>query len=146
MNAELLQILSDRFKDRFSAGQSVWDLHGRDSSPYDTTPPDCVVFPTTTEEVVEVVRTCARHRVPIIAYGAGTSLEGHIMAVEGGVTIDLSKMNKVLAVNGEHGIGMHKIPLLTEEFGEPAVNLMRKLKMAWDPLNILNPGKVVLSS
>ena len=56
---------------------------------------------TTGEEVAEAVRMCARHRVPVIAYGAGTSIEGHIMAVEGGVTIDLSRMNRVLAVDGE---------------------------------------------
>ena len=60
-----------------------------------------MVFPTTTAEVAEVVRLCARHRVPVIAYGAGTSVEGHILAVEGGVTIDLSRMNRILAVNGE---------------------------------------------
>ena len=48
-----------------------------------------------------MVRMCAGHRVPVIAYGAGTSIEGHIMAVEGGVTVDLSRMNRVIAVNGE---------------------------------------------
>jgi D-lactate dehydrogenase (cytochrome) len=98
---ELLQGLGNRFQERCSTGQSVRDQHGRDESPYDTTPPDCVVFPTSSAEVAEVVRMCAKHRVPVIAYGAGTSIEGHIMAVEGGVTIDLSRMNKVIAVNGE---------------------------------------------
>jgi D-lactate dehydrogenase (cytochrome) len=98
---ELLQGLGDRFQERCSTGQSVRHQHGRDDSPYDTTPPDCVVFPTTSAEVAEVVRMCARHRVPVIAYGAGTSIEGHIMAVEGGVTIDLSRMNRIIAVNGE---------------------------------------------
>src|SRR6516165_4548977 len=98
---ELLQGLGDRFQERCSTSPSVRDRHGRDDSPYDTTPPDCVVFPTTTAEVAEVVRMCARHRVPVIAYGAGTSIEGHIMAVEGGVTVDLSRMNKVVAVNAE---------------------------------------------
>src|SRR5271163_3869728 len=98
---ELLQALGDRFGERFSTCQSVRDLHGRDDSPYDTTPPDCVVFPATSEEVAEVVRMCAEHRVPVIAYGAGTSIEGHIMAIEGGVTIDLCRMNKMIAVNVE---------------------------------------------
>ena len=81
---ELLQGLGARFGERCSTGESVRDRHGRDDSPYDTTPPDCVVFPSSTDEVAEVVRMCARHRVPVIAYGAGTSIEGHIMAVEGG--------------------------------------------------------------
>ena len=98
---ELLQGLGERFQERCSTEPSVRHRHGRDDSPYDTTPPDCVVFPTTAAEVAEVVRMCARHRVPVIAYGAGTSIEGHIMAVEGGVTIDLSRMNKVLAVDKE---------------------------------------------
>jgi D-lactate dehydrogenase (cytochrome) len=98
---ELLQGLAERFGERCSTGESVRHQHGRDESPYDATPPDCVVFAEGGEEVAEVVRMCARHRVPVIAYGAGTSIEGHIMAVEGGVTIDLSRMNRVLAVNGE---------------------------------------------
>ena len=98
---DLLQGLGERFGERCCTGESVRHRHGRDDSPYDTTPPDCVVFPASGDEVAEVVRLCARHRVPVIAYGAGTSIEGHIMAVEGGVTVDLSRMNRVLAVNGE---------------------------------------------
>lgn len=98
---EVLQTLGDQFRERCSTSQEVRHQHGRDESPFDTTPPDCVVFPLTTAEVAEVVRVCARHRVPVIAYGAGTSVEGHIMAVEGGVTVDLSRMNRVIAVNGE---------------------------------------------
>ena len=94
---ELLQSLGDRFQERCSTGPAVRHRHGRDESPYDTTPPDCVVFPTNSVEVAEVVQMCARHRVPVIAYGAGTSIEGHIMAVEGGVTVDLSRMNRVIS-------------------------------------------------
>src|SRR3954466_8344957 len=86
---ELLQALGDQFRERCSTAQAVRHQHGRDDSPYDTTPPDCVVFPTSTAEVAEVIRMCAHYQVPVIAYGAGTSIEGHIMAVEGGVTVDL---------------------------------------------------------
>ncbi|MHB1556903.1 MAG: FAD-binding oxidoreductase [Isosphaeraceae bacterium] len=98
---DLLRSLGERFGERYSTGESDLHRHGRDDSPYDTTPPDCIVFPESVEEVAEVVRLCARHLVPIIAYGAGTSIEGHIMAVEGGVTVDLSRMNRLLAVNAE---------------------------------------------
>src|SRR5258708_7642209 len=96
---ELLQELHNRFNERFSTEASIKQQHGRDDSPFDTTPPDCVVFATTSDEVAEVVRLCAQYQVPIIAYGAGTSIEGHIMAIEGGITLDLSRMNKILAVN-----------------------------------------------
>ncbi len=98
---ELLQCLSDRFQERCRTGASERERHGRDESPYDTTPPDCVVYPTTSEEVAEAVRLCAAYRVPIIAFGAGTSIEGHIMPIEGGVTLDLSLMNHLIAVNAE---------------------------------------------
>src|SRR5262245_43992709 len=98
---ELVRSLAERFQARCTTSDAIRLQHGRDDSPYDTTPPECVVFPTTTEEVAEVVRMCGRDRVPVIAYGAGTSIEGHIMAVEGGVSIDLSRMNKVIAVNAE---------------------------------------------
>ncbi|MFL6714278.1 MAG: FAD-binding oxidoreductase [Sulfurifustis sp.] len=98
---ELLQKLREKFSERFSAGQAVRDQHGRDESPYDTTSPDCVVFAETTDEVAEVVRLCGRYRTPVIAFGTGTSIEGHILAIHGGVTLDVSRMNKVLAVNSE---------------------------------------------
>jgi len=98
---ELLRALDQMFGDRFCTGQSVRDQHGRDESPYEPIAPDGVVFATTTDEVAEVVRLCARYRTPIIAFGAGTSLEGHVLAIQGGITIDFTCMNKVLATNAE---------------------------------------------
>src|SRR5262245_19124229 len=76
--AELVQDLGVRFHGRFSVADADRIRHGRDESPYETMPPDCVVFPATSTEVAEVVRLCAGHGVPVIAYGAGTSIEGHI--------------------------------------------------------------------
>src|SRR3989449_9968504 len=73
--------------------------HGKDESYFPYALPDAVVFAETTEEVRDVVDICRRHRVPMIPFGVGTSLEGHILAVNGGVTIDLSRMNAVLAVH-----------------------------------------------
>jgi D-lactate dehydrogenase (cytochrome) len=89
------------FGERFSTAEGVRDHHGRDESPYPALPPDAVVFPRTTEDVAELVKLAAAHRVPVIAYGVGTSLEGHLLASEGGVSIDLSQMNAVLAVHAE---------------------------------------------
>ncbi|HWA36953.1 MAG TPA: FAD-linked oxidase C-terminal domain-containing protein [Burkholderiales bacterium] len=87
--------------DRVSTSAAVREHHGKDESYFPYALPDAVVFPETTEEVRDVVNICRRHRVPMIPYGVGTSLEGHILAVNGGVTIDLSKMNQVLAVHEE---------------------------------------------
>ena len=98
---ELAVALNVLFEDRFSTTQAMREHHGRDESPYDPMPPDAVVFAQTTEEVAQVVKLCSSYEVPIIAYGAGTSLEGHILALRGGVTIDLSQMNQVLAVHAE---------------------------------------------
>jgi D-lactate dehydrogenase (cytochrome) len=98
---DLLQSLGERFGQRFAMGQSVREHHGRDESPFDPVPPDGVVFAQTTAEVAEVVRMCACHRVPVIAFGTGTSVEGHVHALHGGITIDLSRMNKVLSVHAE---------------------------------------------
>ena len=75
--------------------------HGRDESFHTPAPPDAVAFARSTEEVAEIVTLCARHNTPVVAFGAGSSLEGHVMAVEGGVCIDLSQMNAIVAVRPE---------------------------------------------
>src|SRR5947208_11790113 len=87
--------------ERVSTSSAVREHHGKDESYFPYALPDAVVFPHSTEEVRDVVNICRRHRVPMIPFGVGTSLEGHILAVNGGVTIDLSQMNQVLAVHEE---------------------------------------------
>ena len=95
--AELKALLGDRV----STSAAVREHHGKDESYFPYALPDAVVFVKSTEEVRDVVNICRRHRVPMIPYGVGTSLEGHILAINGGVTIDLSQMNQVLAVHEE---------------------------------------------
>ena len=85
--------------DRVSTAAAVREHHGKDESCFPYAPPDAVAFPQSTEEVRDVVNICRRHRVPMIPYGVGTSLEGHILAIRGGVCIDMSRMNQVLAVH-----------------------------------------------
>jgi len=97
----LYTALRDRFGERFSQGESVRLQHGRDESVHLPEPPDAVVFAQSTEDVAAVVRLCRQHRVPVIAYGAGSSVEGHLLAVEGGISIDLSAMNQVLAIHAD---------------------------------------------
>ena len=99
--AELFSALQEAFGERVSNKTAVREHHGRDESPYDPELPDAVVFAQTTEEVATIVRLCARYQVPIIPFGAGSSLEGHLLAVRGGVSIDLNGMNRVLAINAE---------------------------------------------
>jgi D-lactate dehydrogenase (cytochrome) len=95
--AELKALLGERV----STSPAVREHHGKDESYFPYAPPDAVVYVKTTEEVRDVVNICRRHRVPMIPYGVGTSLEGHILAIEGGVSIDLSQMDQVLAVHQE---------------------------------------------
>ncbi len=99
--ASLVSALSAQFGERFSTAQAVREHHGRDESSYDPLPPDGVIFVRSTEEVVAAVKLCRAHAVPIIPYGSGTSLEGHVLAVQGGITIDLSQMNQMVALHAE---------------------------------------------
>ncbi|MGF1624900.1 MAG: FAD-binding oxidoreductase [Alphaproteobacteria bacterium] len=85
--------------DRLTTAQAICEAHGRDESFHPAVAPDAVVFAETTEEVAAVVRLCADRKVPVIPFGVGTSLEGHVAALHGGVCIDLSRMNAVLEVN-----------------------------------------------
>jgi len=87
--------------DRVTASAAVRDHHSRGESYHPPAPPDLVTFPVTTEEVSAIVRECARRDVAMVPFGAGTSLEGQVLALRGGVSIDLSRMNEVLRVSVE---------------------------------------------
>ncbi|MBP8195110.1 MAG: FAD-binding protein, partial [Azonexus sp.] len=101
--AALIQSLQQQFQHRFSQGESNRLQHGRDESVHAPQPPDGVVMAESTEEVAAVVRLCAEHDVPIIPYGVGSSVEGHVLATRGGISLDLSGMNQVLAIHAEDG-------------------------------------------
>jgi len=99
--ATVLGILKQRFGDRFQTGHAMRGQHAHTTTYLPTQAPDGVVFPESTAEVQEVVRACAAHRVPVIAFGVGSSLEGHVNAPGGGISLDTSRMNRILAVNAE---------------------------------------------
>src|SRR3954469_21623464 len=85
--------------DRVSAGEDVRRLHGTDESFHPPAPPDLVVFPIDVDEAAAVVRICAERGAPIVPFGAGTSLEGHVAALRGGVSVDMSRMDRVLRLS-----------------------------------------------
>jgi len=97
--AAALGILKQQFGEQFQTGASIREQHAHTTTWIANQPPDAVVFARSTQDVSDVVRVCAAHRVPIIPFGAGTSLEGHVNAPAGGISIDMSQMNKVLEVN-----------------------------------------------
>ena len=97
--ATLVERLSAMMGPRATVARSVLEQHGQSEAYHGVLPPDVVVFPETTQEVVEIVRLCANLRMPIIPFGAGTSLEGNTAAVAGGVCFDFARMNRVLAIH-----------------------------------------------
>ena len=100
--AVLISALKERFGERCSTAQAVREQHGRDESAYTTVPPPAaVVFAESTADVADAVKLASAHNAPIIPFGVGSSLEGHLLAVQGGISVDVSRMNKVLAVNPE---------------------------------------------
>src|SRR3954463_11266129 len=93
--------LAAKFGNRLVTSQAVREQHGNTLTWIENQPPDAVVFPQSAEDVQDAVRICVQHRVPVIPYGTGTSLEGHINAPHGGVSLDFRDMNRVLAVHAE---------------------------------------------
>jgi D-lactate dehydrogenase (cytochrome) len=99
--AAMLDALKALFGERCSTAAAVRHQHGRGESVYDAAPPDAVLFCESTEEVAFAVRLAHEHAVPVIPFGVGSSLEGHLLAVQGGVSIDVSRLNRLVAVNAE---------------------------------------------
>lgn len=99
--ADAITALQALLGDRLSTSAAVREQHGRDESYHPAQAPDAVAFAQSTDEVVAIVRICAEHDVPLIPFGTGTSLEGHVAAVNGGVCVDLSGMDRILTVNPE---------------------------------------------
>lgn len=96
-----LTALADLLGSRLVTSQADRDLHGQNETYYPVSPPDAVAYPETTAEVSEIVRICAAQGCPVTAYGAASSLEGQHLAIRGGISLDMSRMNRVLAVNAE---------------------------------------------
>ncbi|WP_375691387.1 FAD-binding oxidoreductase [Pseudooceanicola sp. LIPI14-2-Ac024] len=94
-----LKDLSSLLGDALTLSKSDLDLHGRSESHFPDTPPDAVAYPRSTEEVAAIVRICAAHGCPVVGWGTGTSLEGQSQAVQGGVVVDFSRMDRVIEVN-----------------------------------------------
>ncbi len=102
---EVPQALIDALKARFGANcstaQVIREQHGRDESSFQVPPPAAVVFAESTADVADAVRLASQYSVPVIPFGVGSSLEGHLLAVQGGISIDVGRMNRVLAINAE---------------------------------------------
>jgi D-lactate dehydrogenase (cytochrome) len=99
--AALLQALATRFGSQYSAALVVREQHGRDESSFSVPPPAAVVFAESTQDVADAVKLAAQFKVPVIPFGVGSSLEGHLLAVQGGISLDVGRMNQVLAINAE---------------------------------------------
>ena len=97
----LIDALKARFAERCSTALVVREQHGRDESSFAAPPPAAVVFAESTQDVADAVKLASQFNVPVIPFGVGTSLEGHLLAVQGGISIDVSHMNQVLAINAE---------------------------------------------
>lgn len=94
-----ISALRELLGDRLSTGPSILDQHSHDEAYTRPVLPDAVAFPETTQEVSQILKVCSRHGCPVIPYGIGSSLEGHIVPIHGGITVDTSRMNKVLQIN-----------------------------------------------
>ncbi|MDB5880234.1 MAG: dld, partial [Ramlibacter sp.] len=99
--AAFVDALKARFGANCSTAMAVREQHGRDESSFQSPPPAAVVFAESTQDVADAVKLASQYEVPVIPFGVGSSLEGHLLAVQGGISIDVSRMNKVLSINAE---------------------------------------------
>jgi D-lactate dehydrogenase (cytochrome) len=110
--------LSDLLGDRFTQSHAVRDAHGTNEAHFAAAPPDGVAFPISTEEISQILRICHGFGCPVIPYGAGTGLEGQHLATQGGITLDMSKMNKILAVQDADMLAVVQPGVTREQLNE----------------------------
>ncbi|SDO66272.1 D-lactate dehydrogenase (cytochrome) [Rhodoferax sp. OV413] len=101
MPAALVEALQARFGAQFSVAMAVREHHGRDESSFSVPPPAAVVFAESTADVADALKLASEYAVPVIPFGVGSSLEGHLLAVQGGISLDVSRMNAILSVNAD---------------------------------------------
>jgi len=99
--ASAIAELAPALGDRLSQAEAVLEQHGRDEAWHAPHPPDAVIWPRSTEEVARIAKTCSAHGCPIVPWGQGTSLEGHVIPVQGGISLDFAQMDKVIAIHAE---------------------------------------------
>jgi len=99
--AALIDALKSRFGANCSTALAVREQHGRDESSFEAPPPAAVIYAMSTQDVSDAVRLASQYEVPVIPFGIGSSLEGHLLAVQGGISVDVSRMDKVLSINAE---------------------------------------------
>src|SRR5690606_26782067 len=97
-----LDALAARFGALCSTALAVREQHGRDEGSLQAPPPSAVVFAESTQDVADAVTLASQYAVPVIPYGAGSSLEGHLLAVQGGISLDVSRMHRVLSIDADH--------------------------------------------
>lgn len=113
-----ISLIQSLVGDRITQSASDLDLHGRNESHFPITPPDAVVYPISTKEVSQIAKICNENNCPIVAWGRGTSLEGHALAVRGGITIDMSRMNAVMNVSQGDMVAVVQPGITREELNE----------------------------
>jgi D-lactate dehydrogenase (cytochrome) len=94
-----LAALREILGDRLDTSPASLDLHGRDESPFEPRRPDAVAFVRSTDEVAAVLRTCSEHRLPVVPFGAGSSVDGHVLPTRGGLSLDLTRMDRILGIS-----------------------------------------------
>jgi D-lactate dehydrogenase (cytochrome) len=101
LNPEQIQLFKSIFENRFVTTESVLDEHGRDESAFPPAMPSAVIYAKTTDEVSRVMKICYEQNIPVVPFGAGTSLEGHVLPIFGGISLDISLMNTIIEIAPE---------------------------------------------
>ncbi|MDA1237981.1 MAG: FAD-binding protein, partial [Proteobacteria bacterium] len=117
-NSETITILKELLGEKLTTSTSDRDIHGRSEAYFPHMPPDAVIYPETAEDISNILEICSKFNCPVIPWGTGTSLEGHSLAINGGVTVDLTKMKNVLSIDQEDMVAVVQPGITRMELNE----------------------------